>query len=122
MYSNADRQLRKDNYNWIVTYWLWLIKIGGLMGKKKKGDEETKPHGRWKGEGMIDWNWCFNGYEKKRWRDEGERELEIKACERETESGEVRWNCKWRENLMWHCLEERKNFLFASSFNLYKDW
>ena len=44
---------------------------------------------------MIDWNQWFNGYEKKnregdegakphgRWRDEGERELEIKACERE---------------------------------------
>ena len=24
-----------------------------------------------------------------------------------------------RENLTWHCLEEEKNFLSASSFNLY---
>ena len=22
LHSNVDRQIRKDNYNWIVTYWL----------------------------------------------------------------------------------------------------
>ena len=46
-----------------------MIEIGSLMGtkkKKKKRDEEAKPHGRWKGEGMIDWNQWFNGYEKKK--------------------------------------------------------
>ncbi len=33
-----------------------MIEIGGLMGmyekKNREGDEEAKPHGRWKGEGI----------------------------------------------------------------------
>jgi hypothetical protein len=26
LHSNVDRQIRKDNYNWIVTYWLINIR------------------------------------------------------------------------------------------------
>ena len=72
----------------------WLVEIDGLMGMKKikiksrEGDEGAKPYGRWRGE--------------------GEWELEIKACERETERGEVRWNYKRRWILIWQYLGRLK--------------
>ena len=49
-------------------------------------------------------------------RGEGERELEIKACERETERGEVRWNCKRRGILMWQYLGGLKKNSISFSF------
>ena len=67
-----------------------MIEIGGLMGmyekkkkktkKNKEGGVEAKPHGRWKGEGMIGWNWWFNGYEKKKIEREmrGQNPMELK--------------------------------------------
>ena len=80
-----------------------MVEIGGLMGKKKKknreGDEGAKPHERWRGE--------------------GERELEIKACERETQRGEVRWNCKRRGILIWQYLGRVKKTLSTLTFSLY---
>ena len=87
------------NVKMAMIYW-----NSGLMGMKKKkktrkGDEEAKPHGRW--------------------RDEGGRELEIKACERDIERGDVSWNCKRREILMWQYLKRLKKNLSASPISLY---
>ena len=82
----------------------WLVEIGGLMGMKKKKktrevDEGAKPQGRWRGE--------------------GKRDLEIKACERETKRGEVRWNCKRRGILMWQYLGRLKKYLYQLQLLVY---